>query len=126
MKNFLFFVIGLILGAILYLGFMMHKNNTKTEMGFIPFDTPTECLQNVKQMRVVSPFSKGLVLATNGIDYNFVVYLIALDKKNEAKTNRGDTLKLDDKECYRQIGVYTYENNNKDIVTLPVINIMDI
>lgn len=125
MKKFLFFIIGLLLGAFLYSVFMIHKNSADADMGFVPFDSPSECLQDITEMRVITPFSKGLVLTTNGIDYKFIVYLVALDDKNESKTNRGDILKLDKNECYRQIGNYSYINQSEDKVTLPVINIME-
>ncbi|MBR5904367.1 MAG: hypothetical protein IKZ49_02420 [Alphaproteobacteria bacterium] len=125
MKKILFFTIGLCLGFAAYFMFITHKNHTSNDIGFIPFEKPSECLSDISEMRVVAPFSKGIVLATNGIDYNFIVYLIALDDKNKSKTNRGDTIKLNQDECYRKIGTYTYINDMEEYKKLPVLNIME-
>ena len=109
----------------MYIIAVNHKNNYEPDMGFTPFDKPSECLQDINQMRVAGLFSEGMVLATNGIDYNFVVYLINLDEKNKNKTNRGDVLEIAENECYKQIGILAYTNPEEEIKTVPVINIMD-
>lgn len=126
MKNWVVFLLGLIIGVILTL---VTLSITSKDDGLTFFDEPGESL-STGAFEIYQVLEEGAALAQE-IDNEFSSYnthtkLFVLLINDEGKLYYDDEIvKVPKGKCARQVGIYRYKTVSKELKTIPIVIITE-
>lgn len=126
MKKLLIFIGGFVAGilATLLFAYVSTSNNMEENNGVVYFEQPGDMITE-NSLEVIQVLDKGVALAREYEGEYSIGGLVVLLMEEGAYFYDDQIVELDNNQCFKQIGVYTYMTNRGTESTVPIVQALD-